>query len=240
MRRARWFKFGSIGAFVIAAGLGLTASTQDWFGFSLVATTQRSATVMVQGSIVAAGLTALSLAGIALAGALAMAGRFARLVLGILGVVLGACILWSCAAPLADPIASGIPAITKQTGVAGDAAVRHLVASSDVTVWPVVGIVAGALFTLAALTVIVTFLAWPATSRRYDAVRFADAGARTESIAGGAPIDDGQHTTTESAPPDRPAAPREVEAQPDQQGSRARDAAIDSWDELSRGDDPTA
>jgi len=249
MRRARSLKFGVIGAFVIAAGLGLTASTQDWFGFTLIASTRQSADVMVQGSDAAAGLTALSLAGIALAGALAMAGRIARLLLGILGVVLGVCILWSSAAPLGDPIASGASAISKQTGIAGDTAVHHLVASTEVMVWPVVGIVSGALFTLAGLVVIITFMAWPATSRRYEAVRFADAsGKPTDASASasdptgasdGAPVSEAQ-ADEQPDPEQRDSDWAHDLPLPDQQGSHARDAAIDSWDELSRGDDPTA
>lgn len=254
MRRARSLKYGSILAFVLAAGLGLTASTQDWFGFHLVATTEQSATVMAQGSVAAPGLTALSLAGIALAGALAMAGRFARLMLGILGVVLGFCILWSSAAPLADPIAVGAPAITKQTGVAGDSAVHHLVTATDVMAWPAVGIASGVIFTLASLAVIVTFTAWPSASRRYDVVRFADADEHgrpgSEALGIGAAETPEATGTADAAAADRstdPTAAALAGAQPetasaplpDDEGTRARDAAIDSWDDLSRGDDPT-
>ncbi|HWU47464.1 MAG TPA: Trp biosynthesis-associated membrane protein [Humibacter sp.] len=251
MRRARSLKYGSIAAFVLSAGLALTASTQDWFGFHLAATTAQSATVMAQGSVAAPGLTALSLAGIALAGALAMAGRFARLMLGILGVVLGFCILWSSAAPLADPIAVGAPAITKQTGVAGDSAVHHLVTATDVMAWPAVGIASGVIFTLASLAVIVTFTAWPSASRRYDVVRFADADANDRSGAEALRPDaaDADHaadratdaTSAEhaAARPETASAPLPDDVLPDDEGAHARDAAIDSWDDLSRGDDPT-
>jgi hypothetical protein len=244
MRRARSLKYGSIAVFVLAAALGLTASTQDWFGFDLTATTEHAAAVMVQGSNAAPGLTALSLAGIALAGALAMAGRFARLMLGVVGVVLGVCILWSSASPLADPISAGAAAITKQTGVAGDSAVRHLVAATDVLAWPAVGIASGALFIVASLAVLVTFAAWPSASRRYDTVRFADE-AQLDAGEPGGPAEAGEPAKADEPGESGSAAPgippeKASEPLPEDEGARARDAAIDSWDELSRGDDPTS
>ena len=148
--------------------------------------------------------------GLALVAALAIAGPGIRIVLGILEVVLGGCVLLAVGVSLGDPVAAVAPAVTDATGVSGAGPTAELVAAATATAWPAAAIAGGVLLVLAGIAVLVTGTRWPASSRRYRGARLADADA-----------DAGEGAA---------------------QGVRERaasDRAIDDWDELSRGDDPT-
>ncbi|MEJ3404974.1 Trp biosynthesis-associated membrane protein [Rathayibacter sp. YIM 133350] len=194
--RGRRLKFAVIAVLLVAAALALTAATQTWFTLTLRASGAR---LPVSGAVAAPALSALAFAGIALAAALAIAGPVIRLVLGALGIVLGGAIVLAAGLALSDAVAAGAPAVTSSTGVSGQDSVHALVSAVATTPWPVLAIVAGVLVALGGLAVLLTARLWPASSRRYQAVRLEAA--------------DGT--------------------------GRAPDA-VDEWDELSRGDDPTA
>jgi hypothetical protein len=83
---------------------------------------------------------------------------------------------------------------------------------------------------VASVAVVVTSRRWPGPSRRYQAVRFEDPeDSRNES----AETDDEAGADAATSAAAGPAG--------DAGGNAAldRDSAIDSWDELSRGEDPT-
>lgn len=202
MLSSRRTKYVLLLVIILASGLGLLASTQTWYTVHLTAAANHPATLAVPGSNAAPALTALSLAGMAVAGALAIAGRIARLIVAVLGILLAGCIVLSSVLAIIAPDSTATSVVTTATGIAGDASVAHLIARADATLWPVVGLAAGVIIALAAIAVLVTSGRWPSGSKRYQAVRFA-----------------------------------EVEHQP--VADNARDAAIDNWDELTRGDDPT-
>jgi uncharacterized membrane protein (TIGR02234 family) len=202
VRSARRTKYLILLVIVLASGLGLLASTQTWYTVHLTSAANHPSSIAVLGSAAAPALTALSLAGLAVTGALAIAGRIARVIVAVLGLLLAGCIVLSCVLAMANPDASAISAVTKATGIAGDASVTHLIARTDATIWPVSGLIAGIVIVLASVAVLMTTRRWPDGSKRYQAVKFADA------------------TAADTA-------------------ENPRDAAIDNWDELSRGDDPT-
>ncbi|MFC4244614.1 Trp biosynthesis-associated membrane protein [Gryllotalpicola reticulitermitis] len=208
-RRARSLKLGTILAVLIGAGLGLAGATQTWYTITLTARAGHFAPLAVDGSTAAPALTALSLAGLALALALAIAGRLARLVIGVIGILLGVCLI---IASVGNPAhTAGVrDAISKATGIAGTASVNALIGHASASIWPAAALVGGALVVLGSLAAVVTGRLWPGGSRRYDAVRFEDA----EGPA--------------SARPSRTPAPR------------PGDSAVDDWDELTRGEDPTS
>lgn len=210
-------KYSVLALFVLAAALGTISATQTWYTFHLTAATGHPEPIAVPGSNAAPALTALALTGIALAGALALAGRFARIVLGVLGLVLGGCVLAEAIGVMSSPAAAGIGAITKATGVAGDAAVEHLVDSVATTGWPAAAVVSGALFLIAGAATLITGRAWPGSSRKYQATRFAPVAT--------------------DADPEYAAPAGRTRTAPEEPS--ARDIAIDDWDELTRGDDPT-
>ncbi|WP_426515157.1 Trp biosynthesis-associated membrane protein [Diaminobutyricibacter sp. McL0618] len=228
---SRRAKYTAMLAIVVGAGLALLASTQPWITVHLAAAANHAAAVVVQGSAAAPALTALSLAGLALAAALAIAGPVVRIVLAVLGLLIAVSIVLSAGIALGDPVQAAAAAITSASGVSGGTSVTRLAETVDVSFWPWIAIVGGIVIAVASIAVVVTSRRWPGPSRRYQAVRFEDADAGAEGPSGF----DGDGVPDVLAAPD-PAAPS------DQTGQGVpidRDAAIDSWDELSRGEDPT-
>ncbi len=223
---ARRVKYMTMLLLVVGSGLALLAATQTWFSIRLTDTANHSATISVAGSVAAPALTALALAGLALTAALAIAGPVFRIVLALLGVLLGASVLVSAITALSDAVQASASAITTATGVAGDASVRHLVHSVDTQFWPWLAVVAGVVIVLASAAVVVFSRLWPGPSRKYQ-TRFAgEDGRPAEEVVAEAAGDGDAAADGEGDTPEGPA-------------TLDRDTAIDSWDELTRGDDPT-
>lgn len=212
MSRAR-MKLPAIVLTILGAGLGLLAWSQTWFDLVLASGAGAHVTaevIAVPGSVASPAIAALSLAGLALAAALALAGPGIRVVLGVLEVLLGGCLVLAAALSLGDPVGAVSPSVTEATGVAGREPTAELVGTAVATAWPIVAIVAGVLVVAAGLLVLVTGMRWPVSTRRYR--------------SGLEPVDgDGAEPGATSGTPERAAS----------------DRAIDDWDELSRGDDPT-
>jgi uncharacterized membrane protein (TIGR02234 family) len=220
----RRVKYSTMLLLVVGSGLALLAATQPWFTIRLTDTAEHATTVTVAGSVAAPALTALALAGLALTAALAIAGPVFRIVLALLGVLLGVSVLVSAITALSDAVRASASAITTATGVAGDASIRHLVHTVETAFWPWLAVVAGVLIVLASAAVVVFSRVWPGPSRKYQ-TRFAgEDGRPAEEVVAEAAAD-----TADDASPDAGAQP----------GTLDRDTAIDSWDDLTRGDDPT-
>lgn len=219
---------------VVGSGLALLAATQPWFVIRLTDTANHSSTITVAGSVAAPALTALALAGLALTAALAIAGPIFRIVLGVLGVLLGVSVLISAITAVSDAVRASASAITTATGIAGDASIRHLVHSVETQFWPWLAMVAGALIILAAAAAVVFARLWPGSSRKYQ-TRFAGEDGRS--------ADEVLSEASETRRVDDVPAAADADDTPDSasEGPAAldRDTAIDSWDELTRGDDPT-
>jgi uncharacterized membrane protein (TIGR02234 family) len=176
-------KLVTILAGLALAAAGFLASTQTWV--SVRASTPEGGTIDVAaaGSVAAPALSALSLAGLALFGAITIAGRAFRVVLGVLEMILGGCVILSSVLSIADPVSAASSSLTTATGVSGDASVRRLVLSHAVTVWPWVALVAGVLGVLLGLVVVVTSGSWPESAKRYQSVRIVDENAPTDPVA---------------------------------------------------------
>jgi uncharacterized membrane protein (TIGR02234 family) len=215
-RRAKYL---TLLALVAGSGFILLASTQSWFVVHLTDVGAHTAVVSVPGSAAAPALTALSLAGLALAAALAIAGPVFRTVLAILGLLLSASVLVSAISALADARQSSSATITSSTGVAGNASIAALINRIDIAFWPWLAVAGGILVALASLAVIVTSRRWPGPSRRYE--------TRFETQDAGVPDIDSSEDDTPGGEAEETSTTTE------------RDRAIDSWDELSRGEDPT-
>lgn len=173
-----------------ASGLVFLGWTQEWFSVVIV----DGPVLSVQGDVGAPALSTLALTCLVLIGALSIAGSFFRVVLGLLEILLGIAVVFSGALALADPISASASAISDATGIAGEASLPGLVASVTVTAWPWVSTVGGALVSFLGLAVIITARRWPASTRKYNAVRVEPVEGRT---------------------------------------------AVDDWDSLSDGSDPT-
>ena len=218
---------------LVGAGLALLSWSQTWFELRISdpVTQGGGDPIEVGGGIASPALAALGLAGLALVAALAIAGPFIRVLLAVIQVLLGGSIVLASAIALGDPVKAVAPAVTDATGVAGSEPTAALVASVDPTAWPWVAVAGGVLVVLAGLATLVTGGRWPGSSRRYSTTRLAEAdaggGAGAGAVAG---VDD----TDEVAASDAEHALPETDAR-----RRASDRAVDAWDELSRGDDPT-
>lgn len=218
-------KYSTMLLLVVGSVLALLAATQPWFTIRLTDTANHSSTVSVAGSVAAPALTALALAGLALTAALAIAGPVFRIVLALLGLLLGVSVLISAITALSDAVRASASAITTATGVAGDTSIHHLVHSVDTAFWPWLAIAGGLLIVLASAAVVVFSRLWPGPSRKYQ-TRFAGEDGR--------PAEEVVAEATDPAPAAEPAVDT-----PEGPATLDRDTAIDSWDELTRGDDPT-
>ncbi|MBL3687204.1 hypothetical protein D3248_09640 [Leucobacter zeae] len=177
MRRAKPL---SLLAIAIAGALGLIAGSQTWVSFMLDGTHDLEA---VTGHAVNAALSPVSIALVAAALALTIAGPVFRRILGGLVALLGAGLVALSASVVASPIAAVGARITELTGIAGDVA-GDLVVWHSVAAWAWVSIAAGALAVLAGALVIVLGGRWAAGGRKYDAsAQRAPAGAGSDRIS---------------------------------------------------------
>ena len=182
---------------IVAAAVVLGAWTQDWFSITI----DTGQVLPVPGSVAAPALTALALSELVLLGAIAIAGPFFRIVLGVIEALVGFAIGFEALLSILDPVSASAETISTATGVAGDESIAELVTAQSVAAWPWVALVGGALIILLAIGTVLTARTWPgSSSRKYQAARME--------------------------PVDTPKAPRER-------------TAVDDWDALSGGDDPT-
>jgi hypothetical protein len=212
-RTGRTLKLRLVLLVILASGLALLAWSQVWID---VRVAQGAATVNlpISGSTAAGALSALSLAGIALAGALTIAGPVIRVVLGALEVLLGFSVSLGAGLAIGNPAAASAAAITKATGIAGNASIQDGVTAAALTPWAFAGFAAGVVMVAAGVGILVTGPRWPGTTSRYQAVRFESADGTT-----------GAHSAA--------AAPGTTA------GTDEREDAVITWDGLTRGDDPT-
>jgi uncharacterized membrane protein (TIGR02234 family) len=180
----------SLAAIVVEAALVSLAWSQTWFLLRL-----SGVELPVPGSVAGGALLPLALASLALVAALALAGPFFRVVLGILDALLGVCVLAVSVWALSDPVRASLPALVDATGFTSDEqAFLDEIASTVTTAWPFVALAAGLLMFLTGLAIVVTSRAWPTSGAKYSRTR----------------------------------------------AETADGTAIDDWDALSEGDDPTA
>jgi len=191
----------AVAATVLAGAVGIISSTQTWLTVLLTDGGQNA--LLVPGAAAIPVLAPLSLAVLALGGALSIVGLVLRYIFGALTVVI-AVVLGALTAQIvvAPPVAAVAATVTTATGLTGTDAVSEIVATVAQTPWPAVTLVAWIVLLAAGLFTLATGRRWRGSGRKYatDAAPHASA-------------------TTAAA-------------------SRPHDA-IDSWDDLSRGDDPT-
>ncbi|MCU1549539.1 MAG: hypothetical protein JWR36_99 [Glaciihabitans sp.] len=188
--RARRLRLLTILGIAALAGLTLLATTQTWW--TVVLSTQ---SIAVAGTVASPALSALSLSGLALAAALAIAGPFFRFVLGILQLLIGFTVVLTSALSVASPQKNSEALISKTTGVAGTESIHALIKSIGFTPWGTVAIVLGVLTFLAGAYLLVTFRRWPVASRKYQAVRFENASGERDAVIDWDSLSDGEDPT---------------------------------------------
>ena len=168
-------KLISLVAIALLAALIFADWSQTWFTLTV-----QGKPFPVSGQVAGSALSALALASLALIAALAIAGRFFRVVLGVLLALLGVCVVAVSAFAIGNPVVAATSAITKATGVAGTQSVAKLVTATSVTAWPVVAIVLGVLLTLLGLAIAPTARSWPDSGRKYTRSRLTTADAEAQ------------------------------------------------------------
>ncbi|MHA7238856.1 Trp biosynthesis-associated membrane protein [Arthrobacter sp. TMS1-12-1] len=242
---------------VVLALLAFGATTQTWLTVRLPQEAVQTPDLAIAGSDAATPVTAFGLVALAAALAVSIAGRVARWIIAAILVLSGVGITLSSAAVALDPSAAAEPAIGTAIGISGPAG-----AEAASTAMPWVAAAAGVLLVLAAAWVVLAGRTW-GVSRRYDAGASRAVHPAPGSPQAGAPVPStgdvvpgvvpgvvpdgaGAGGGQDPAPdartggPESPTTPSEA----GQAGSRPRQASahsdeIDSWDRISRGDDPT-
>ncbi|MBA4247507.1 MAG: hypothetical protein C0444_04325 [Microbacterium sp.] len=175
------------------AAVALLAWTQPWVTLELA----DGRTIVAAGDAAAPAVPPFALAGLALVGALTLAGLVFRIILGLLQSLLGAGLIASGVLAISDPVAASLGPLTAATGVDGLDSVRALVESSSVSAWPWVAMVAGAAGIVIGVAIALTASRWPRRTRRFDAVTFASgtADSRTDRLDAWDALSDGDDPT---------------------------------------------
>ncbi len=156
---------------ILLSGLVLLTWTGQWFVLTLDGKAASHTTLPVTGDTAAPALIALALAGLALVGALAIAGPVIRTILGVVEVLLGFTVGLSAVVALANPAVASETLITGATGVGGTASVAALVTGVSISAWPWLAAVAGVLVMALGGIIVATGRRWPGSSRKYQAVQ---------------------------------------------------------------------
>ena len=181
---------------VVLSGLTLLSWSQTWFLVSLSGEASADHVIEVGGDVAAPALAALSLAGLALVGALSIAGPVFRIILGALETAIGVSVVLSAALALLSPVAASAPLVTKATGVSGVDSVASLVNSVGQTPWPILALVLGAGACALGIVIIATWRRWPRASRKYQATRFEPEAGSDASMSDWDTLSDGTDPTS--------------------------------------------
>src|SRR6478752_912601 len=163
MRRARLL---AVVAILAAGALGVLSSTQTWLQVTLQDATGRI--LEVPGASAVPVLAPLSLAVLALGGALSIVGLVLRYAFGALTVAIAALLGWLTAqVAFLHPPAAVAAVVTDATGITGEAAVADLVARIDATAWPFVTLAGWLVLLVAGIVTLATAHRWRGSGRRY-------------------------------------------------------------------------
>lgn len=189
-------KLLTISAIALVGALGLLAGSQSWVSFMVDGT---HSVETVAGHEVNAAVSPISIAIVAAALALTIAGPVFRRALGVLVALLGAGLTALTISVLAAPLTAITGTITSLTGISGEAT-TDLVVWSRLSAWIWVCVVAGVLAAILGLVVAVFSGTWAAGGRKYDAApRPADVSTNTpdrisdwDALSGGDDPSDGE------------------------------------------------
>jgi uncharacterized membrane protein (TIGR02234 family) len=170
-------KLAVLSGVALSGAAALMAGSQTWVSFMLDGT---HTVETVTGNAANAALAPVSVALIAAALALTIAGRVFRRVLGALVALLGAGLVALTGGVLADPLGAAGGRITELTGIAGGAA-GSAVLWSDTSVWGWVCVLAGVLAVVLGAIVLLFSGRWGSAGRKYDSA------PTVAGTAGGAP-----------------------------------------------------
>lgn len=210
----------SVVGILLSGAVGVISATQTWL---TVTRADAAEPLQVSGADAMPLLTPLGLAVLALGAAIAIVGPVLRHVLAVLAAAAAVALGWgSLQLAVAPPLSAVASQVTEATGLAGSEAIESAVAGVTATAWPGVTAAACLLLVAAAGFALVTARRWRTGGRRY----------RTDTDGRDARAHQGGQGAGHTAGPD---------AMPPAAGSPERGPAdaVDTWDDLSRGSDPT-
>lgn len=170
-------KLLTVSAIALVGALGLLAGSQTWISFMIDGTHSLE---VVAGHDVNAAVSPISIAMVAAALALTIAGPVFRRVLGVLVALLGAGLAALTVSVVAAPLTAITGTITALTGISG-AATTSLVVWTQLSAWIWACVVAGVLAAVLGLVVALFSGTWAAGGRKYDAA------PRPDTATAGAP-----------------------------------------------------
>ncbi|MGN6444877.1 Trp biosynthesis-associated membrane protein [Amnibacterium sp.] len=179
---------------LLAGALAVLASTQT---FATATVTGVRAPVVVAGQAAAPALAPLGIVALALGIALTIAGRVARVVLGVVLVLLAAAVLAVSFPSVVDDAAGTKGAIVTATGVSQ---VDPFVVARHGTAWPLVAVIAGVLALVLGLVVVIRGRRWTTGGRRFR----ADGVVATDPISEWDALSRGTDPTGAGEGPDGP------------------------------------
>jgi hypothetical protein len=191
-RRLRLYTILAIGAIAL---LTLLTTTQTWWTLHL-----KDQNIAIAGTVAAPALAALSLCGLVLAAALALAGPLFRVILAILELLLAFTILLTTVMSLTDPDQPSQAAVSTATGIAGATSIAALITSVTMTPWGFLAIVFGVLAVLVGLWLLLSSRFWPVATRKYQAVRFATTEGPRDAVVDWDSLTEGTDPTDDPKP----------------------------------------
>ena len=148
----------------LTGAVSLMAGAQTWVSFMIEGNHTLETAI---GHDINPALSPVSIALIAAALALTIAGSIFRRVLGVLVALLGAGLIALTAAVLAAPLGSIAGAVTALTGLSGDSS-ASAVTWIQVSPWVVTNLIVGILAVIFGAVVVIFGGRWGAAGRKYD------------------------------------------------------------------------
>lgn len=222
----RWQRKGTVIMAAVLFGIAAFATTtRTWLNVQLPRTAVQTPDLAVSGSDAATAVTAFAVVAITAGLAASIAGPVARWIVSVILLVSGVGVAAASYTVISDPVQGAAGAIGQAIGVSG--ATGTVV---TLTALPWVALVSGILIALTGIWLAVASRGWK-SSRRY-----APAPAAT-TPSGNAETGSAEAGTAK--PGNAPAAAGTGTAAADDEAGPEPIDEIDSWDRLTRGDDPT-
>lgn len=180
---AKRVKLYSVVGLLVGAGIAMLTLTQPWAMLGLH-TSEFERDFSHSGGDTGTAIMGLAIATLAAAGALTIAGRLFRYVIGILTVGLGVGIAVAAGVGAADPAAGFGPEIRQFSGITDDAGVREIISQGTIatTSWSFIALAAGVVIAIVGIVALVTAHRWPGSARKYSRTRVEAVDESTEVI----------------------------------------------------------
>ncbi len=241
MRRGTVLGIALLGAAITAA-----VALPDWVRGTVDDPVLGHHAASASGQAAAPALLPLGLLALAAVAVSAVTGRAGRMLGGALAAAAGLGAAWFAVGVLRDGAAVLARSVAGSVGRSGTAPVS----SVSVTAWPWLALLGGVLAALGGIAIAYGGPGWSGMSSRYERPAQHQAGADPSALNSSSapdPTEPGPSapgpsasdpSASDPAEPDRRESPPRGQAE-EQADQRARRKAVEDWDSLSRGEDPT-